>query len=245
MAYNKYDNSYNNVQVSSIQDIFKQCFPHKAMLEDVPEKKKLIAFLIEKVKEIPHLVIDNSTGNNYRSFHFDIHSDLIQPIRFELYLRESNFYVCVYASYRDNYKDNVYYIHEINEFILFCEKYKEAVEKLYKKENVLFLEYKKEEKIKNLKENAILSCIKELAEEEEVGYWVDKDFVRKWKLYIRLSHSERMEVDIPLENYQNTLQNLQMAIHAIKELLAIGLSIKLKTSVYMNHRIKWANFTET
>ena len=116
-----------------------------------------------------------------------------------------------------------------------CKAKKDAADHLELKNN----------KIKALKEAAIVAKIKELAEAEQVPYYIDTDFQSKVKLTIQLSRAERMEVDISYKNYQHVLQELQNAIRSVKELIAKSVPIKIKYSVQEVNCIYWTMPTKT
>ncbi len=97
----------------------------------------------------------------------------------------------------------------------------------------------KEEKIKALKQAAIIAKIQELAQTEKVPFNIDDSFSYKVKLTVKLSDTHRMEVDILYSNYQNVLKQLQTAIQSIRDLLAKSVPIKVKCSAQEMRYISW------
>lgn len=100
-------------------------------------------------------------------------------------------------------------------------------------------EFMKKNKIKTLKQTAMVAKIKELVELEKVPYIIEKNFVTKIKVIIQLSNALRLEVDVPYHNYQIVLQNLHETIVSIKALIEKGISPKVKSSAYENSRLEW------
>lgn len=109
--------------------------------------------------------------------------------------------------------------------------YRDALKKAAKlsddRQVVLRAEAVKRDKIRDLKKAAINAKIKEIAVAENVTYNIDDIYVSKLKLIVRFN-DKRMEMDIPYKNYQDILQNLQIAIRSIKDLIDKGVSVKLK-----------------
>ena len=85
----------------------------------------------------------------------------------------------------------------------------------------------KRHKIKALKKTAIVTRLTEFANAEQWTYYIDDSFDTKVKLFLKLSETDRIEMDIPFGNFQNTLQNLPTTIQAIKHLSARDVSLKI------------------
>ncbi len=87
--------------------------------------------------------------------------------------------------------------------------------------------WKKHEKIKDIKHGAITAKIKELAAEENLTYALEV-YVTKIKFLIKLSDSEMFEIDIPYKHFQEVLQNIKSAIAALFDLRGKNITIKHK-----------------
>jgi hypothetical protein len=87
--------------------------------------------------------------------------------------------------------------------------------------------WKKHEKIKDLKNTAILTKIKELAAEEKLTYALE-EYSTKVKFLIKLSETEMFEISIPYKNFQSVLRNIKTAVTALFDLREKGINIKHK-----------------
>ena len=87
--------------------------------------------------------------------------------------------------------------------------------------------WKKHEKIKELKYRAITAKIKELAAEENLTYALEV-YSTKVKFLIKLSEGEMFEIDIPYKHFQSVLQNIKTAVAALFDLREKGINIKHK-----------------
>lgn len=87
--------------------------------------------------------------------------------------------------------------------------------------------WKKHEKIKDLKYRAITAKIKELAAEENLTYALEV-YSTMVKFLIKLSDSEMFEINIPYKHFQSVLQNIKTAVTALFDLREKGINIKHK-----------------
>ena len=101
---------------------------------------------------------------------------------------------------------------------------------------------KKRSKIKNLKYKAIIAKIEEIAENENFEYEMEA-LVSKVKLNIRLDKNEYLEISVPYSNYQEVLQEVTNAYHAILNLKQKNVPIKVKFSIYTDG-MKWKKKTK-
>ena len=97
----------------------------------------------------------------------------------------------------------------------------------------------KRDKIKELKKKAIIAKALELVQLENVPYVIDDSFTTKIVVFIRLSETVRLEVNVPYSNYQIVLQNTQAAIKAIREFADKGIAINVRTSGATTPFYKW------
>jgi hypothetical protein len=95
----------------------------------------------------------------------------------------------------------------------------------------------KTEKINNLKQQAIIARIKEIAKEDKFEFattW--REYQNKLKVMVRLEGGILMEVDIPYNGFQEVLKNLRPLIRNVNELQKLGISFKIKSdSGYSGH----------
>jgi hypothetical protein len=95
----------------------------------------------------------------------------------------------------------------------------------------------KTEKINNLKQQAIIARIKEIAKEDKFEFattW--REYQNKLKVMVRLEGSILLEVDIPYSGFQEALKNLRPLIRNVNELQKLGISFKIKSdSGYSGH----------
>ncbi len=89
------------------------------------------------------------------------------------------------------------------------------------------INWKKHEKIKELKHRAITAKIKELAAEENLTYGLEV-YSTMVKFLIKLSDTEMFEINIPYKNFQSVLQNIKTAVAALFDLREKGITIKHK-----------------
>ena len=87
--------------------------------------------------------------------------------------------------------------------------------------------WKKHEKIKDLKNTAITAKIKALAAEENLTYALEV-YSTMVKFLIKLSETEMFEINIPYKHFQSVLQNIKTAVAALFDLREKGISIKHK-----------------
>ncbi len=96
----------------------------------------------------------------------------------------------------------------------------------------------KKGKVKELKKNAILIKLYEIAEQEGFECMIDKSYTTKIKLYVRLGKNDYMEIDVPYTNFQEVLQNVAEAYHSIKKLKDKNIPIKIKYSIH-TYDMEW------
>jgi len=89
----------------------------------------------------------------------------------------------------------------------------------------------KKQKIKSLKHKAIIAKINEIAQEEKFEFYINK-YATKVKLVVRLAESEKMEIDIPYAQFQETLKKLRVTIQTLKDLRHSGITFKIRNLSY-------------
>ncbi len=85
----------------------------------------------------------------------------------------------------------------------------------------------KKEKIINLKTNAIVSAIKQIAEEEDIEYNFTSQ-KNKITLLIKLTNRDALHIDIPFSKFQEVIPLVQSAISEVKSLYSKGIVFKIK-----------------
>ncbi|OQY56285.1 MAG: hypothetical protein DRR08_02505 [Candidatus Parabeggiatoa sp. nov. 2] len=117
------------------------------------------------------------------------------------------------------YQSPVYNIDQI--YRLFDKMKREWLEANYlKRESARF----KKQKVKVLKHKAIIAKINQIAKEENI-----RKYVKKVKFIIYLAKAEEMEIDIPYDQFQDTLKNLCVTVQTIRELRDSGVSFQIRT----------------
>lgn len=86
----------------------------------------------------------------------------------------------------------------------------------------------KKDKINNLKQQAIIARIKEIAKEDRFEFIPSRGYLNKLKVLIRMKGGILLEVDIPYNNFQEVLNQLRPLIHNVKELQKLGIAFKIK-----------------
>jgi len=109
-----------------------------------------------------------------------------------------------------------------------CEKLEANYLKREKKRETETL---KKQKIKDLKHKAIVAKINEIAKEEQFEFYIKK-YATKVKLVVRLAESEKMEIDIPYDQFQETFKNLRVTIQTLKDLRHSGITFKIRNLSY-------------
>jgi len=99
----------------------------------------------------------------------------------------------------------------------------------------------KKEKIKGLKHQAIIAKINEIAREDQLEFYVIQ-YEIKVKLVVRLSKTEKMDIDIPYSKFQETLKNLRFTIQTIRELRESGILFKIHRTGYRERG--WIKYTD-
>ena len=97
----------------------------------------------------------------------------------------------------------------------------------------------KRQKIKSLKDRAILAKISQIAKEDKFEFCL-KEYTTKIKLLVRLTNIEQMEIDIPYKQFQEALQNLRVTIKTIQELRHSGIAFKIRRIGYREP--EWISF---
>lgn len=87
----------------------------------------------------------------------------------------------------------------------------------------------KRDKLRNLKEQAIVAQVRNIAKEDGFDFNTSTDTV-KLKLYIRLSDRECIEIFVPFNKFQEILPKLRTSISLARELYISGIKFRVKTA---------------
>ncbi len=211
----------------------------KPLRADTEQKQlTLLAQCKHQLMKLPQLRPEQNTWYDSRGnldFHVVLDARHISDVHIRLQFDKKG-RLCLTKRYHGTDLAKVSNMEEIAAFADALRKASIAEDRRYEK---LAFDAVKKEKIKSLKEQAIVAKIRELCAAEQVSYILETGYLHKMKLLVRLSDAERMEVDIPFASYQNILQNLQTAIQSFRELLAKNVVIKVKSNPYLTPRFHW------
>ncbi len=82
------------------------------------------------------------------------------------------------------------------------------------------------EKVRDLKAQAIIAQVKQLAKAEQFDFMTETDH-QKLKLFVKLSDRDSIEIHIPFKQFQEILPQLRTTIASLRELHAGGLHFKI------------------
>ncbi len=85
----------------------------------------------------------------------------------------------------------------------------------------------KKEKINNLKQQAIIGKLKEFAKEDQFDFYTI-EYQRKLKVIIRINGGKKVEIDVPYQDFQNTLKNMRSIIQTLNEMQKSGITFRLR-----------------
>jgi hypothetical protein len=98
----------------------------------------------------------------------------------------------------------------------------------------------KREKIRDLKAQAIIAQVKQLAKAERFDFMTDMDS-QKLKLFVKLSERHSIELHIPFKQFEQMLPQLRAAIVALGELHASGIRFKIVSRRALPWRQSWVS----
>ncbi len=84
----------------------------------------------------------------------------------------------------------------------------------------------KREKVRDLKAQAIVAQVRQLAKEERFDFTTAWDS-RKLKLFVKLSDAHCVEMQVPFKSFQETLPHLRSAIAALRQMYGQGIRCKV------------------
>ncbi|ETX07372.1 hypothetical protein [Candidatus Entotheonella palauensis] len=98
----------------------------------------------------------------------------------------------------------------------------------------------KREKIRDLKAQAIIAQVKQLAKTEQFDFMTQTDS-QKLKLFVKLSDRDSIEIHIPFNQFQTSLPQLRTTITSLRELHASGLRFKITSGQGRLWRAAWVS----
>jgi len=110
-----------------------------------------------------------------------------------------------------------------------------AVSKRYLKRDAV---EKKRAMVRQFKAKAIVSQIKKLAKEEQFDFATQSD-AKKLTLFVRLSKPRLMEIDIPFNQFEETLPKLKTIIATMREFDEQGLRIRFGSDRRLRWQTEW------
>ncbi|MGE0084225.1 MAG: hypothetical protein AB7S75_07355 [Desulfococcaceae bacterium] len=108
-------------------------------------------------------------------------------------------------------------LEEIVSFIAACKKRLERQKVLRSKRK----------KVRDFKSQAIVSQVRRLAKQEKFDFCTATDNV-KLKLFVKLSETECIELQIPFSKFQEILPNLRSAVLALREMTSTGIKFRIR-----------------
>jgi hypothetical protein len=163
----------------------------------------------------------------------DSSNDYIDDVRFELNFNQAHQLV-IEIGYRKKY-----FFTDANQIETLKNEIQKAAILAGKKCEIAEGEALKKAKIKDFKKKAIIAKALELLQLENVPYIIDDSFTTKIVIFIRLSETVRLEVNVPYSNYQIVLQNTQAAIQAMRQFADKGIAINVRTSAATTPFYNW------
>jgi len=185
--------------------------------------------------------------------------NVLKKPKHKIYTKPANICCFQIPSSSEYYSEEEFYLsfNDKNEFII--EGYRwitspvYSIEQLYTLPDKMEREYKrveanylkrknkslKKQKIKELKHKAIIARINEIAKEDKFKFYI-VEYQTKVKLVIRLTESERMEINIPYDKFQDRLKNLRVTIQTVRKLYDTGLTFQIQS--YPEDSSEWISF---
>lgn len=101
----------------------------------------------------------------------------------------------------------------------------------------------KREKVRRFKTNAILARVDQIAATEKFDYTTVLDD-KKFKLYVRLSKRDLIEIQIPFDRFEKVLPELKNTISMMRALCDQGVKLKTGTERLLPWRAEWVRHSD-
>ena len=206
--------------ISIVKKVFKS---NTSLTATTAEEQEQLLFQFQKnLGKTMSLSIEKKLGESWKSeFYINSSSSYVLSVHFALRFNSANT-LCLYHYYTE-----LKPVGTVAELLELKTEIQAVIASEAERYAKLAEEKVKRRKIKALKKTAIVTRLTEFANAEQWTYYIDADFDAKVKLFLKLSETDRIEIDIPFGNFQNTLQNLPTTIQAIKHLSARDVSLKI------------------
>ncbi|MCP4698584.1 MAG: hypothetical protein GY862_17295 [Gammaproteobacteria bacterium] len=110
-------------------------------------------------------------------------------------------------------------VSDISELVNYIRAYQAGLQRKRAKAN-------KRQKLRDLKTQAIIAQIKNIAKEEGFDFVTQADTV-KLKLFVKLSDTQCLEMEIPFSKFQQLLPNIRTAIQSLRTVHQAGIRFKI------------------
>jgi hypothetical protein len=226
---------------SSLKKVFEKTLGHATpVVIHKRDQKEFLDTFAESIKKMQHIKVIPKTqwgrGHDGPEMRFvlELNSSLINNFDFIIYFNDEG-----KLQIHKYYNGERFHIEKADNIIQLTLAIREAALIEAKHVEKLQGEAVKREKVKSLKRTAILAKIVELCNVAQVEHEIETGFNHKIRLYILLKQNYFMEIDIPYSDFQPILQNLNIAIQALKDLQEKGINVKVKSPNQMPYRMEW------
>ncbi|MEN8218340.1 MAG: hypothetical protein ABFS56_18620 [Pseudomonadota bacterium] len=193
--------------------IIKNAFEHQTIITSIKSQ-------IEKIKGIEIPSYSNKAPKQECSFLIKNESSMYGYESFTIKFNQTNELIIT------NYWNNAI-VYQIEQIYTFIDRLKQE----YDNKNARQL---KKEKIKKLKQLAIIGNIKKIAKEDKFDFST-REYATKLKLIVQIESGKIIEVDIPYSQFQDTLKELRSLIQTVRELQKSGITFRLKSGSGYKH----------
>jgi len=208
-----------NVLLRLLRENFKGQAPMRATLAD----KDTIANQARQRLQGLNYVNFNQRGwisNQDDKNRYVLYWGLSDPDRFSFgYYNNFALYINTSNQLEIKCHSDTFLVSHLDELVTFVRACQEQIERKA-------AQRKKQEKIRDLKAQAILAQVKKLAAEENFTFATETDTV-KLILYVQLSEKEAIHIHIPFNKFQEFLPQLRKTIALVRELYGQGLKFKM------------------
>ena len=229
---------------STIKKLFREQFQGEMPLIKFGAEKKVLISNINKEfsAKAGFTLLKTSSYRNYRKneavccFQIRSSSKYYRDQEFCLKFNEQNELIIEEGYWRNSpvyHLDQIYTLGEKMEL-----EYKRVEANYLKRENNKL----KKQKIKGLKHKAIIAKINEFAKEDKFEFSVE-EYATKVKLLVRIAKSEIMAIDIPYNEFQDSLKKLQVTIKTVRELRDSGITFKIFSYPKGYWEPEWISYT--
>ncbi len=210
-----------HISKRNVKKIIDEVFtnPTPIIVEHEANQKEYLEVLQKKLTNIPNWKATKGSikyyGETKTNYTIDLRSnDFLYHDNLEICFDSNNRLILVHQYQHA-------YLHTVAEVELYVEKMQQELNAL---ENVEI----KKDKIRDIKTNAIVASIKQIAEEINFQYSYNTD---KFKVILRVKLNKKknlIEIHIPYNKFQEVLPNVKGIIKSIFEMEELGINFKIK-----------------